>query len=127
MILDDDFQFGNGGSCCGKPVGCNMTHEGCVWLRHPWKQEHVFGQEVSEERQRAWRERDYLKWIALIETPGHDFHAAWRPKEEGEGVGRCTLCGLYGIGEISDCMSREGHDHRQVREFAEALGELADV
>lgn len=33
----------NGGACCNKPVGCSMTHEGCLFLSHPWKRAHVLG------------------------------------------------------------------------------------
>lgn len=44
-----DLRFGRenkttGGSCCGKPVGCTMTHESCLYLRHPWKRQMVFGE-----------------------------------------------------------------------------------
>lgn len=47
-----EFQFGNpkvnehSGSCCGKPQGCTMTHDGCLYLRHPWKRANVFGDET---------------------------------------------------------------------------------
>lgn len=34
---DADFHFGTGGSCCGKPVGCNLPLEGCKYPQHPWK------------------------------------------------------------------------------------------
>ena len=45
MMSENDRQFvmGNpkvhaaGFSCCGKPRGCTMMHEGCAYLRHPWK------------------------------------------------------------------------------------------
>lgn len=23
--------------CCGKPHGCNQTHDGCLYLAHPFK------------------------------------------------------------------------------------------
>lgn len=48
------FQFGRpqvnavSPNCCGKPQGCTMTHPECLFLNHPWKREHVFG-EPSEE------------------------------------------------------------------------------
>lgn len=47
---DEEFQFGRknlktGGGCCGKPVGCSMTHDGCCFLRHPWKRANVFHEE----------------------------------------------------------------------------------
>jgi len=41
------FEFGDprvnraSGGRCGKPVGCNMTHEHCLYLRHPWKLKNV--------------------------------------------------------------------------------------
>jgi hypothetical protein len=47
--MSESFQFGNpkvnehGFSCCGKPRGCTMTHEGCAYLSHPWKRAMVFG------------------------------------------------------------------------------------
>jgi hypothetical protein len=35
------FAFGpskvQGHDCCGKPRGCNMRHDGCVYPQHPWK------------------------------------------------------------------------------------------
>jgi hypothetical protein len=43
-----EFQFGNPRvnavtqHCCGKPRGCTMTHEGCVYLKHPWKRAMLF-------------------------------------------------------------------------------------
>lgn len=43
----EGFRFGRGlpggGACCQKPVGCTMTHEGCLFLSHPWKRSVVFG------------------------------------------------------------------------------------
>lgn len=41
--MDETFEFGNpkvnaaGFQCCGQPQGCGMTHDGCAYLRHPWK------------------------------------------------------------------------------------------
>lgn len=37
-----DFQIGrvkesDGGWCCGKPSGCSMQHDSCLYLKHPWK------------------------------------------------------------------------------------------
>lgn len=32
----------NAHACCGKPRGCTMTHDGCAYLRHPWKRAMVF-------------------------------------------------------------------------------------
>jgi len=43
------FQFGSpkvnvtSVTCCGKPRGCDMTHDGCLYLHHPWKRAIVFG------------------------------------------------------------------------------------
>lgn len=37
------FHFGSclavikGAPCCTKPVGCTMTHEGCLFRNHRWK------------------------------------------------------------------------------------------
>lgn len=56
--LNPDFQFGNPkvnavtGNCCGKPVGCTMTHEGCVYLSHPWKRANVVALQDTEPRKR---------------------------------------------------------------------------
>src|SRR4051812_19555627 len=39
-----DLTLGRGlATCCGKPVGCTMTHDGCAYLRHPWKRAMVYG------------------------------------------------------------------------------------
>jgi hypothetical protein len=35
-----------GSACCGKPRGCTMTHDGCSYLRHPWKRAVVYGDET---------------------------------------------------------------------------------
>lgn len=39
--MSGELRFGRvlpeGSRCCGKPRGCGMTHDGCLYLRHPWK------------------------------------------------------------------------------------------
>jgi hypothetical protein len=51
-LSPDGFEFGNpkvnehSGSCCGKPQGCTMTHDGCLYLRHPWKRSALFNERV---------------------------------------------------------------------------------
>lgn len=48
--IDKPFELGNpkvnaaGFDCCGKPRGCDMTHDGCAYLRHPWKRAMVFNE-----------------------------------------------------------------------------------
>jgi hypothetical protein len=47
MGADGGFSFsmGPGGNqlCCGKPVGCTMTHPECSFLRHRWKLANISG------------------------------------------------------------------------------------
>lgn len=44
--MADNFRFGrplkHAVACCTKPVGCAITDEGCLFLRHPWKRANVF-------------------------------------------------------------------------------------
>jgi hypothetical protein len=42
-----------GYTCCSKPVGCSMTHEGCAYLQHPWKREHVWPYVDKEQAEEA--------------------------------------------------------------------------
>ncbi len=38
MELDPDFHFGTGrGTCCGKPQGCALPDEGCLYRMDPRK------------------------------------------------------------------------------------------
>jgi hypothetical protein len=47
--------MGPGGNqwCCGKPVGCTMTHDRCSFLNHRWKLDTIDGhRERMEDRRR---------------------------------------------------------------------------
>lgn len=61
-----EFRFGRenkrtGGWCCGKPVGCTMTHDGCCYLRHPWKRANVF-HEPDAPCTKSWLDPVAQEW-----------------------------------------------------------------
>ena len=89
--MTDTFQFGvnhPGLRCCGKPVGCTITHDGCAHLRHPWKRAHVFGDVTVRCQARSLDDSGTVVQCGLFH--GHDGSCITEAPGESRAPGRVS-------------------------------------
>lgn len=88
-----------GSGCCGKPVGCSMTHKGCLYLRHPYKRSMIYKDPTVRCQKSCYRhdENGVLRggldtWMLCV-LPRHEGPCELRPWLELEKEGWKLLPG----------------------------------
>src|ERR1700686_5408444 len=90
MELDPNFHFGSGGTCCGKPLGCNLPYRGCRYIAL---------RKGNPAARDAWDREQLERSLAI---PDH--WADIRPRlvalarSHGEQVGCCPIDGEFPVG-----------------------------
>lgn len=127
MMADSDFRFGTTtrlGACCLKPLGCTIQSDGCLY-----KQVKAGNPKAVVNLRRQGFERALALPDHWAEARAHHVALAI---EEGREVAECPVHGMYVVEHGPDftdgrfdCMTREGCDHRELREYAASLGRVS--